>query len=48
MGENNNGQYPQLHHNWKNGGASVGLMKTLVCSVERKCSLQRFKHGATR
>jgi len=44
----NNGRYPQLCHNWKNGGASMGSMKTLARSVERKRSLQRFKHGATR
>jgi len=43
-----NGRYPQLRHNWKNGGASMGSMKTLARRVERKRSLQRFKHGATR
>ena len=43
-----NGRYPQLRHNLKNGGASMGSMKTLACNVERKRSLQRFKHGATR
>ena len=42
------GRYPQLRHNWKNDGASVGSMKTLAGSVERKCILQRFKHGTTR